>query len=92
MSGDSPSNPQPAVSLAGLFAILLGLYLTFRGYHSFDGDQAYRLPLLLHRQDPQALRRRSVRQGYRRLQPAPGLAARARPGHPARLASRAGCS
>ena len=33
--------------------IILGLYLTFRGYHSFDGDQAYRLPLLLHRQDPQ---------------------------------------
>jgi len=23
-----------------------------RGYHSFDGDQAYRLPLLLHQQDP----------------------------------------
>jgi hypothetical protein len=32
--------------------LLLGLYLTFRGYHSFDGDQAYRLPLLLHRLDP----------------------------------------
>ena len=32
--------------------LLLGLYLTLRGYHSFDGDQAYRLPLLLHRQDP----------------------------------------
>ena len=32
--------------------ILLGLYLTFRGYHSFDGDQAYRLPLLFHQQDP----------------------------------------
>ena len=30
----------------------LRLYLTLRGYHSFDGDQAYRLPLLLHRQDP----------------------------------------
>src|ERR1700712_5141962 len=29
----------------------LGLYLTLRGYHSRDGDQAYRLPLLLHRQD-----------------------------------------
>jgi hypothetical protein len=26
--------------------------LTCRGYHSFDGDQTYRLPLLLHRQDP----------------------------------------
>jgi hypothetical protein len=34
-----------------VYAILLGLYLTFRGYHSFDGDQAYRLPLLLHKQD-----------------------------------------
>jgi hypothetical protein len=32
--------------------LLLGLYLTLRGYHSFDGDQAYRLPLLLHQQDP----------------------------------------
>ena len=38
---------------SGLFyVLLLGLYLTLRGYHSFDGDQAYRLPLLLHRQDP----------------------------------------
>ncbi len=35
-----------------VYLILLGLYLTLRGYHSFDGDQAYRLPLLLHRQDP----------------------------------------
>ncbi len=33
-------------------AILLGVYLSARGYHSFDGDQTYRLPLLLHRQDP----------------------------------------
>ena len=33
-------------------ALILGLYLSLRGYHSFDGDQAYRLPLLLHRQDP----------------------------------------
>lgn len=32
--------------------LILGIYLTLRGYHSFDGDQAYRLPLLLHRQDP----------------------------------------
>src|SRR5215475_15555910 len=32
--------------------LVLGLYLTLRGYHSRDGDQAYRLPLLLHRQDP----------------------------------------
>jgi hypothetical protein len=33
-------------------ALILGLYLSARGYHSFDGDQAYRLPLLLHRQEP----------------------------------------
>ncbi len=31
--------------------LALGLYLTVRGYQSFDGDQAYRLPLLLHHQD-----------------------------------------
>jgi hypothetical protein len=35
-----------------VFLGVAGLYLTLRGYHSFDGDQAYRLPLLLHRQDP----------------------------------------
>ena len=35
-------------------AIALGLYLTLRGYHSRDGDQAYRLPLLLHEQDSSA--------------------------------------
>jgi hypothetical protein len=34
------------------YLLILGLYLTFRGYHAFDGDQAYRLPLLLHLQDP----------------------------------------
>jgi len=34
-----------------VYLLILGLYLTLRGYHSFDGDQAYRLPLLLHRQD-----------------------------------------
>ena len=33
-------------------AMILGVYLSARGYHSFDGDQTYRLPLLLHRQDP----------------------------------------
>ncbi len=33
-------------------ALLLGIYLSVRGYHSLDGDQAYRLPLLLHRQEP----------------------------------------
>ena len=34
------------------FGLILGVYLTLRGYHSFDGDQAYRLPLLIDRQDP----------------------------------------
>ena len=42
--------PSPA-SWAGYW-LLLGLYLTLRGYHSLDGDQAYRLPLLLHQLDP----------------------------------------
>jgi Domain of unknown function (DUF6798) len=36
-------------------AALLGLYLTARGYRSYEGDQAYRLPLLVHRLDPHAL-------------------------------------
>ena len=35
-----------------VYLVILGLYLSLRGYHSFDSDQAYRLPLLLHRQDP----------------------------------------
>ena len=35
---------------------LLGIYLTLRGYHSRDGDQAYRLPLLLHQQSPSLYR------------------------------------
>lgn len=30
---------------------LLGLFFTFRGYHSREGDQAYRLPILLHLQN-----------------------------------------
>ncbi len=44
---------RPVRMLRG-FAILiaLGLYLTLRGYHSRDGDQAYRLPILLHQQTP----------------------------------------
>jgi hypothetical protein len=41
-----------SVSCAVRILIVLGLYLTLRGYHSLDGDQAYRLPLLLHQQDP----------------------------------------
>ena len=52
MSGDHA--PQPGRLPPWLvYAVLMGLYLTCRGYHSFDGDQAYRLPLLLHWQDPQ---------------------------------------
>src|SRR3954465_11454351 len=35
-----------------VFLILFGAYIIAHGYHSRDGDQAYRLPLLLHRQDP----------------------------------------
>ncbi|WP_422925251.1 DUF6798 domain-containing protein [Singulisphaera sp. PoT] len=34
------------------FFLILGFFLTLRGYHSRDGDQAYRLPLLLRQQDP----------------------------------------
>src|SRR5258708_34068613 len=44
---ESPSPPRWA-----LIVLLLGLYLTAFGYRSRDGDQAYRLPLLLHYQDP----------------------------------------
>ncbi|MFO0957873.1 MAG: DUF6798 domain-containing protein [Isosphaeraceae bacterium] len=40
-----------ARSHAWPFFLLFGLYLTCHGYHSRDGDQAYRLPLLLDRQD-----------------------------------------
>src|SRR3984957_6636451 len=45
-----PSLPTPPRWL--VFLVILGLYLTLRGYHSRDNDQAYRLPLLLHHQDP----------------------------------------
>ena len=51
MPGDTPSRAG-ALPRWLVYAILLGLYLTLRGYHSFDGDQTYRLPLLLHQQDP----------------------------------------
>jgi hypothetical protein len=34
------------------YLVVVGSFLTFRGYHAFDGDQAYRLPLLLHWTDP----------------------------------------
>jgi len=45
-----PSASKPARWLG--YCLILGLYFTLRGYHSLDGDQAYRLPLLLHRLDP----------------------------------------
>jgi hypothetical protein len=35
-----------------IYILALGWFLTLRGYQSRDGDQAYRLPILLHRQDP----------------------------------------
>jgi hypothetical protein len=41
---------RPDFRLLG-YCLILGLYLTLRGYHSLDGDQAYRLPLFLHTQD-----------------------------------------
>ena len=41
-----------AVPRWAVYVLLFGLYLTVRGYHSRDGDQAYRLPLFLHGQDP----------------------------------------
>ena len=55
---------------------LLGAFLTIRGYHCLDGDQAYRLPILLHSANP-SLSRRPVCPVVRRVQPAPGLV----PGH-----------
>jgi len=52
VSGQRPqaSVSEPARWLG--YCLILGLYFTLRGYHSLDGDQAYRLPLLLHRLDP----------------------------------------
>ena len=35
-----------------IYVIVLGVYLSLHGYHSLDSDQCYRLPLLLHQQDP----------------------------------------
>jgi hypothetical protein len=43
---------RPAVSRWLVLLVFLGGYLSLRGYESRDGDQAYRLPLLLHQQDP----------------------------------------
>ena len=53
MSEPAPPSSRLRPLPGGLVIVLiLGLYLTLRGYHSRDNDQAYRLPLLLHRQDP----------------------------------------
>src|SRR3954447_9520028 len=49
MTPTAHPSPTPPRWLA--FFLIFGLFLTLRGYHSRDGDQAYRLPLLLHQQD-----------------------------------------
>ncbi len=55
MAGDAGAEgcPRRALPRWLVYFLVLGFYLTLRGYHTFDGDQAYRLPLLLHRQNPQ---------------------------------------
>ena len=50
--GEDSAASEPRVPAWLACALILGLYLSARGYHSFDGDQAYRLPLLFHDQDP----------------------------------------
>jgi hypothetical protein len=54
MTGDAPAEPCPSFAPPRwiVYLLFLGCYLTLRGYHSFDSDQAYRLPLLIHQQDP----------------------------------------
>ena len=54
MSADAPREPGAGRERRRwlIYVVILGLYLSLRGYHSFDGDQTYRLPLLLHHQDP----------------------------------------
>ncbi len=49
---DQTTPTAPSFPLRAGFFVVVGLYLTLRGYHSFDGDQAYRLPLLIHQLDP----------------------------------------
>ena len=53
MSSDRPPGPQGGHGLPRwlVYLVILGFYLSLRGYHSFDGDLSYRLPLLLHQQD-----------------------------------------
>ena len=48
----SPSSSSSTPPRWLILFLILGLYLTLRGYHSRDNDQAYRLPLLLRQQDP----------------------------------------
>jgi len=50
--GQRPLAISPALPRWLGYCLILGLYFTLRGYHSLDGDQAYRLPLLLHQLDP----------------------------------------
>ncbi|WP_169977187.1 DUF6798 domain-containing protein [Tautonia rosea] len=55
MRDGSPELDRPHVRPAPTwmaYALLFGLSLSLGGYRSLDGDQAYRLPLLLHQQDP----------------------------------------
>ncbi len=54
MSGVAPAQALARQELPRwlIYVAILGLYLSLRGYHSLDGDQCYRLPLLLHQQDP----------------------------------------
>jgi hypothetical protein len=56
MSQDAPPGPHAGRGLPRwlLYLVILGFYLSLRGYHSFDGDQTYRLPLLVHQQHPSA--------------------------------------
>lgn len=44
--------PSPGRRGLLLLLLFLGSFLTVRGYHCLDGDQAYRFPVLLHQQDP----------------------------------------
>ena len=46
-----PEGPRAAPEWLA-YVLLFGLSLTLQGYRSFDGDQAYRLPILLHHQAP----------------------------------------